>query len=107
VIHAPKEQVHAHRGGSDGPCLHGSPGSPCAGSRNACARSPADRLTLEQAKELALTNNKQLQLGQLNVQEKQIAVSAAKRDYFPKVLGLASYLHFDEPLVVRHSLIFG
>lgn len=56
------------------------------------------RLTLEEAKDRALTHNKQLHLGRLNVQEKGIAVSAAQRDYFPKVLGLGTYLRFDEPL---------
>jgi outer membrane protein TolC len=62
------------------------------------AASGAQRLTLEEARERALSHNRQLELGRLNVREKQIAVSAAKRDYFPKVLGLASYLRFDEPL---------
>ena len=32
------------------------------------------------------------------MQEKQIAISAATRDYFPKVLGLAAYLHFNDDL---------
>ncbi len=62
--------------------------------------SPANavHLTLEQAKELALTNNKQLELGRLNVQEKQIAIDAAKTDYLPKLLGSATYLHFNRDL---------
>ena len=58
----------------------------------------AHRLTLEQARDLALANNKQLQLGRLNIQGKQIAVRAEARDYFPKVLGTGAYLRFDEPL---------
>lgn len=69
-----------------------------AASLSATEGPPAYRVTLEEAKERALTHNKQLELGRLNVQEKQIAISAAKRDYLPKVLGLAAYLHFDEPL---------
>ncbi|MFL5327564.1 MAG: TolC family protein [Gemmataceae bacterium] len=55
-------------------------------------------LSLEQAKDLALANNKQLELGRLNVQEKQIAISAAKTDYLPKLLGSATYLHFNNDL---------
>jgi outer membrane protein TolC len=56
------------------------------------------RLTLEEAKQLALANNKALQLARLNVQEKQHATSAAKKDYFPKVLGNVTYFHFNEDL---------
>jgi outer membrane protein TolC len=55
-------------------------------------------LTLEQARGLALANNKKLQLGRMNVQEKQIAARAAFKDYFPKILGSATFLHFNDPL---------
>jgi outer membrane protein TolC len=61
------------------------------------ASSPL-RLTIEQARETALANNRQLQLGQLNLAEKQLAASAATKDYFPKLLGAAAYLHFNDDL---------
>ena len=51
------------------------------------AGPPARRLTLEEARALALANNKSLELARLNVAEKAHATSAASRDYFPKVLG--------------------
>src|SRR5262245_61317325 len=56
------------------------------------------RLTLEQARDMALAHNQKLILGRMNVDEKGIAVSAAKRDYFPKLLGTSTYLHFNENL---------
>jgi outer membrane protein TolC len=56
------------------------------------------RLTLEEAKQLALGNNKALALARLNVQEKRYATAAAGRLYFPQVLGSADYFHFDRPL---------
>ena len=72
------------------------------------AQAPADtaeasvagafRLTLNEARDLALTNNKQLELGRLNLHEKSIAVDAASRDYYPKLLGVASYLRFNNDL---------
>jgi hypothetical protein len=39
-----------------------------------------------------------LKLGRLNVDEKQLAISAAVTDYLPKVLGSAAYLHFNDNL---------
>lgn len=60
--------------------------------------APAVRkLTLEEAKQQAL-NNKALTLARLNVQEKEHGISAASKDYFPKLLGSYTYLHFDRPL---------
>src|SRR5206468_3638881 len=56
------------------------------------------RLTLEEAKERALANNQQLQLGRMNLAEKQLGVSAAKRDYLPKILGSAAFIHFNDDL---------
>lgn len=58
----------------------------------------AYRLTLEDARQLAMANNTQLQLGRLNVEEKQIAIRAAQTDYLPKILGSAAYLHFNDNL---------
>jgi outer membrane protein TolC len=56
------------------------------------------RLTLEDAQRLALANNTGLILGRLGVQEKSIAVDAARRDYFPKLLGNFNYFHFNDNL---------
>jgi outer membrane protein TolC len=55
------------------------------------------RLTLEQAKELAL-QNKALVLARLNLDEKQLGIKAATKDYFPKLLASWTYFHFDDPL---------
>jgi outer membrane protein len=56
------------------------------------------RLTLDEAKELALRNNKALALAALNVEEKQHGTAAARKDYFPKVLGNVTYFHFNDDL---------
>jgi outer membrane protein TolC len=62
-------------------------------------RAPSvHRLTLDEAKELALKNNKALNLARLNVTEKEHATAAAQKDYFPKFLGNLTYFHFDKPL---------
>ncbi len=56
------------------------------------------RLSLEDAQQLALANNTGLTLGRLGVREKSIAVDAARRDYFPKLLGNSNYFHFNDNL---------
>jgi outer membrane protein TolC len=58
---------------------------------------PVRRLTLDEARQLAL-GNKALVLGRLNVEQLQHATDAARKDYFPKVLGNVSYFHFDGDL---------
>jgi outer membrane protein TolC len=60
--------------------------------------APVVRLTLEDAKNRALSNNKLLNMGALNVQSKAFAVKAAQSDYFPKVVGSDIYLHFNDDL---------
>jgi outer membrane protein TolC len=69
---------------------------------SAHSRGPAEtglmRLTLAEAQELALRNNKALTLARLNVQEKGHATDAARKDYFPKVIGIDSYFHFNDNL---------
>lgn len=62
------------------------------------AAPAARRLTLEEAKQLALANNKALGLARLNVEEKQYAKAAAWKDYFPKLLGNVTYFHFNDNL---------
>jgi outer membrane protein TolC len=56
------------------------------------------RLTLDDAKERALANNKELTLARFNIMEKSFATSAAKRDYLPKLLGNVNYFHFNQSL---------
>jgi outer membrane protein TolC len=61
-------------------------------------RPQALRLTLEDARQRALCNNKAVGLARLNIDEKSWATTAATKDYFPKVLGSVTYFHFDNPL---------
>ncbi len=56
------------------------------------------RIALEDAQRIALANNTGLTLGRLGVEEKSIAIDAAKRDYFPKLLGNFYYFHFSDNL---------
>jgi outer membrane protein TolC len=66
---------------------------------NPLPASPAvRRLTLEEAQDLALRNNKSLALARLNVEEKGHAATAARKDYFPKVIGTDTYFHFNDNL---------
>ena len=58
----------------------------------------ARRLTLEEARQLALQNNPGLALARLNVTTKEHATAAARKDYFPKLLGNLTYFHFNENL---------
>lgn len=55
-------------------------------------------LSLEQARQLVLANNKELNLARLNIQEKLFATSAARRDYLPKLLSNVDYFHFNTGL---------
>ena len=55
-------------------------------------------LTLEEAKQRALSNNKLLNLAALNADSKAFAIKAAQSDYFPKVIGTAMYFHFNDNL---------
>jgi outer membrane protein len=65
------------------------------------AHAPAPttyRLTLEQARQQVLANNKLLKLAALNVQSKGHATSAARADFFPRIVGNNVYLHFSDSL---------
>jgi outer membrane protein TolC len=55
-------------------------------------------LTLEEAKQRALSNSKLLNMAALNADSKGYAVRAAQSDYFPKVIGTALYMHFNDDL---------
>jgi outer membrane protein TolC len=56
------------------------------------------RLTLEEARQRALANNKLLALAAGNIEPKEWATRAVRADYFPKIIGNATYFHFDNPL---------
>jgi outer membrane protein TolC len=59
---------------------------------------PVRRLTLEEAKQIALADNKSLGLARLSIEEKRHIRAAAWKDYFPKILGNVTYLHFNDQL---------
>ena len=56
------------------------------------------RLTLDEARHRVMANNKLIQLAALNIQSKGHATSAARADFFPKIVGNTVYLHFSDPL---------
>src|SRR5262249_24122830 len=56
------------------------------------------RLTLEEARQIALSGNKALALARLNVEQLQHATNAASKDYFAKLLGSETYFHFNHDL---------
>lgn len=88
--------------GSTGSFVQGQQLAPAPPSTTIASFAPfaagAYRLTLDDARQLAIANNTQLQLGRLNVEEKQTAISAAKTDYLPKILGSYAFLHFNDGL---------
>jgi len=55
-------------------------------------------LTLEEAQQLAVQNNRALKLARLKVDEAGHRREGARADYFPKLLGTANYLYFSERL---------
>jgi outer membrane protein TolC len=59
---------------------------------------PARTLTLAEAKALALQNSRVMRLASLQIFQKRHAATAASKDYFPKLLGSATYFHFDDDL---------
>jgi outer membrane protein TolC len=56
------------------------------------------RVTLEEAKQRALANNKLLNLAALNVEAKGYAIRAARSNYFPQITASVIYLHFNDDL---------
>ena len=86
-------------------CLVGLPEVPVAAQNPPAHVAPAInappatlRITLEEAKQRALSSNKLLNLAALNAEGKAFAIKAAQADYFPKVIGSALYLHFNDDL---------
>ncbi len=55
-------------------------------------------ITIEEAKERALANNKLLNIGSMNVESKAYAIKVAKSNYFPHVVGTTVFLHFNDDL---------
>jgi outer membrane protein TolC len=62
------------------------------------APPPQMRLTLEEAKERAVSNNKLLGMAALNAESKAYAIKAVQADYFPKITATSMYLHFNDDL---------
>jgi outer membrane protein TolC len=94
-------------------CLAGLAGSPLAaqtpppGVPAPTSVPPSSvRITLQEAKERALANNKPLNLDALNVETKGYAVRAIQADYFPKITGSVLYLHFND-FLGTHSMLEG
>ena len=56
------------------------------------------RISLEEAKQLALANSKLRSLAYMNIQAKQEGVYVMEADYYPKVFANFTGFHFDEPL---------
>jgi outer membrane protein TolC len=56
------------------------------------------RITLQEAKQKALANNKLLNMANLNAEAKAYAIKAARADYFPKISATAMYMHFGDDL---------
>jgi outer membrane protein len=86
-------------------CGAGIAASPVAAQETAAnpaspgnAPPAAVRITLEEAKQRALTNNKLLNLGALNAESKAFAIKAAQANYFPQVIGSVMYAHFNDDL---------
>ncbi len=56
------------------------------------------RITLQEAKQRAISSNKLLNLASLNAESKSFAVKAIQADYFPKVSATSVFLHFNDDL---------
>jgi outer membrane protein TolC len=56
------------------------------------------QLSLDEARQMALANNRSLALARLNVESKGHAASAASKDYLPKLIGNETYFHFNDNL---------
>lgn len=58
----------------------------------------AQPLTLDEAQQLALKNNRAIKLARLKVDEAGHKRENARADYFPKLFGTANYQYFNKPL---------
>jgi outer membrane protein TolC len=81
--------------------LHNAAALP-GGEPTAASAAPSGpsvrRLTVEEARQLALERNQALALARLNVAEKGHATAAARKDYFPKLIALDTYFRFNDDL---------
>lgn len=62
------------------------------------AMADVQRVTLEEARQRALANNKLISLAAMNAHGKEFAINAARADYFPKIVGTSVLFEFSEPL---------
>ncbi len=56
------------------------------------------RLTLEEARQRALSNSKLLALAALNIKGKELDTKIVRTDYFPQIIGNVVYFHFNQDL---------
>jgi len=70
----------------------------------AAACGEVRKLTLDEARELAMRQNRGLQLARLKAEEARSKQKAARTDYFPKVLADANYLYFNKRLGTNLAL---
>jgi outer membrane protein TolC len=74
------------------------PAAPAPAAAPPSGGAGAQRLTLEEARQRALANNKLLKLAAMNIEGKEFATNAAIADYYPKLISSVSYFTFDQPL---------
>src|SRR5947209_1929815 len=62
------------------------------------APPPVCHLTLEEARQRLLANNKLLTLAAMNITGKEYATRVVQANYFPQVNATSMYFHFNDPL---------
>jgi outer membrane protein TolC len=75
-----------------------TPAANTSSARSATPTAGVYRLTVDDARQLALTNNSNLTLARINIEAKEHATAAARKDYLPKILANDTYFHFDKDL---------
>ena len=81
--------------------------APLSGRNPVAPPQPVVHLTLEDAKQRALSTNKGLGLANLGIMEKREATAAARTDYLPKLLASDLYFHFNSDLGVVQTIRTG
>lgn len=81
--------------------------APLPGSHPILPPQGVYHLTLEDAKQRALTTSKGLGLANLAIGEKREATAAARADYLPKLIANNSYFHFNSDLGIVNTVRTG
>ena len=63
-----------------------------------CAAYGQEALTLEQCRQLAIDNNKELKIAEAQVDRAAQERRAARTKYFPQLSATGSYMHNSKPL---------